>query len=171
MPISQSLIRFGRTVKGKFYKLTEGLIFFSVQLYGIFGLHDVPSLVIDWVDENDNLLEEPAQQMWALLGEYHFDNDNDYYSSENWKEDPLETSPKLTPKTRTWFRTSNRIALEISIWYKNFEYFDTLSEKDWLEECKWNSSVSTIPHVDWQSVTEDLIEDWGNFDNTNDYLM
>ena len=52
-----------RTVMNEYYESTHGLIFLSVQLYGVFGLHDVPEVVVEWVDENDDVLEVPIQQM------------------------------------------------------------------------------------------------------------
>ena len=53
------------------------------------------------MDENDDVLEVPTQQMWVILGEYPSDNDSDYQPSDQGEEDPLETTNKLTPKTRT----------------------------------------------------------------------
>jgi hypothetical protein len=89
------------TVMNKYYKPTHGLTFLNVQLYGVFGLHDVPEVVVEWVDENDDVLEVPTQQMWALSREYPSDNDSDYQPSDQGEEDPLETTNTLTPKTRT----------------------------------------------------------------------
>jgi hypothetical protein len=114
----------------EYYELTHGLTFLSVQLYGVFRLHDVPEIMIEWVDENDDVLEVPTQQMWALSGEYPSGNDSDYQPSDQREDDPLETTNKLTPKTRTWFMESNRVDHELGIMYEEFDYLYKLSEKE-----------------------------------------
>ena len=55
------------TVMNEYYEPTHGLTFLSIQLYGVFGLHDVPEVVVEWVDENDDVLEVPIPQMWAFF--------------------------------------------------------------------------------------------------------
>ena len=35
------------TVMNEYYEPTHGLTFLSVQLYGIFGLHNVPKVVVE----------------------------------------------------------------------------------------------------------------------------
>ena len=120
------------TVMNEYYEPTHGLTIFSVQLYGIFGLHDVPDVVVEWVDENDDVLEVSTQQMWALSGEYLSDNDSEYQQSDQGDEDPLETINTLTPKTRTWFMESNRVDHELGIGYGDLDYLDGLSKKKGL---------------------------------------
>ena len=46
-------------VMNEYYEPTHGLTFFSVQLYGVFGLHDIPEVVVEWVDEDNDDLEVP----------------------------------------------------------------------------------------------------------------
>ena len=118
----------------EYYEPTHGLTFLSIQLYDIFGLHDVPEVVVKWVDENDDVLEVPTQQIWALSGEYPSDNDSDYQPNDQGEEDPLETMNKLTPKTKTWFMESNRADHELDIGYGNFDYLDGLSKKERFAE-------------------------------------
>jgi hypothetical protein len=110
------------------------LIFLSVQLYGVFGWHDVPEVVVEWVDENDDVFEVPTQQMWGLSKKYPSDNDSDYQPSDQGEEDPLETTNTLTPKSGTWFMNSNRADHELDIGYGNFDYLDGLSEKKMFAE-------------------------------------
>ena len=47
-----------------------------------FWLHDIPEILVEWVDENDDVFEVPTQQMWAHSGEYLGDNNSDYQSSD-----------------------------------------------------------------------------------------
>ena len=122
------------TVMNEYYEPTDGLTFLSVRLYGIFELHDVPEVVIEWVDENNDILEVPAQQMWALSRKYPSENDSEYHPSDQGEEDPLETTAKLTPKTRTWFIESNKADHELGIRYGDFDYLDGLSEKEMFAE-------------------------------------
>jgi hypothetical protein len=159
------------TVMNEYYEPAYGLTFLSVQLYGIFGLHDVPDVVVEWVDENDDVLEVPTQQMWALSGEYPSDNDSDYYPSDQGEEDPLETTNRLTPKTRTWFMESNRADHELGIGYGDFDYLDGLSEKERFAEHMWNSPVSSIPHVEWRGGSEGFKDGLGEFESLEEYLM
>ena len=44
----------------EYYEPTHGLTFLSIQLYSVFGLHDVPEVVVEWVDEDDDVLEVPT---------------------------------------------------------------------------------------------------------------
>ena len=122
------------TVMNEYYEPTHGLTFFSVQLYGIFGLNDVPEVVVEWVDENDDVLEVPTQQMWALSREYPSDNDSDYQPSDQGEEDPLEITNTLTPKIRSWFMESNRADHELGIGYGNFDYLDGLYDNERFAE-------------------------------------
>jgi hypothetical protein len=158
-------------VMNEYYEPTHGLTFLSVQLYGVFGLHDVPEVVVEWVDENDDVLEVPTQQMWALSGEYPSDNDSDYQPSDQGEEDPLETTNKLTPKTRTWFMESNRADHELGIGYGDFDYLDGLSEKERFAEHMWNSPVSSIPHVEWRGGSKGFKDGLGEFESLEEYLM
>lgn len=40
----------------KYHEHAHDLIFLNVQLDGVFLLHDVPEIVVEWVDENDDVL-------------------------------------------------------------------------------------------------------------------
>ena len=79
-------------------------------------------------------LKCPYHKCGLFSGEYSSDNDSDYQPSDQGEEDPLETTNKLTSKTKTWFMEPNKVDHELDIGYRDFDYLDGLSEKERFAE-------------------------------------